>query len=109
MKTFAYSLIGLVLCVPVICARAQTSASPCSSSSTSDTKDDLAQQESRHRENSKDQSKKEKKNRNASSEDVLNSTSFSDAVAQALLQKVADGLEGYNDRLLLSAFNQNEM
>jgi len=109
MKTLAYSLIGIVLCVPVICARAQTSVSPCSLSSTSNTKDDQAQQESRHREKSKDQSKKEKKNRNASSEDALNSTSFSDAIAQALLQKVADGLEGYNDRLMLSAFNQNKM
>lgn len=109
MNTLAYSLIGIVLCVPVVCALGQSSASPCSSSSTSNTKDHQAQQESGHREKSKDQSKKEKKKRNAGNEDVLNSTTFSDAVAQALLQKLADGLEGYNDGLMLSAFNQNKM
>lgn len=109
MKTLAYSLISIVLCMPVVRAPAQTSTSPCSSSSTSNTRDDQAHPESQHRQKSKDQSKKEQKKRNASTEDVLNSASFSDAVAQALLQKVAEGLEGYNDRLMLSAFNQNKM
>jgi len=30
-------------------------------------------------------------------------------VATSLLQKLADGLEGYSDRLMLSAFDDNKM
>ena len=109
MKTLADFLIAIALCLPAICAPAQTSNTPASSSSTSNANDNQAQQDSQQGQNSKNQSKKEKKKSKRSADDALTSATFSDAVAQELLQKLADGLEGYSDRLMLSTFDQNKM
>lgn len=63
-------------------------------------------------ENDKSKDKKEKKKKKkdkGSADDVTVPTSFSDAVAQDVLQQLADGLEGHSERLMLSAFDDNKM
>jgi hypothetical protein len=56
------------------------------------------------------QDKKEKKKKKGkSSQDVLDTDVFSDAVASAVLNDLRDGLEGHSQRLLLSAFDGDKM
>jgi|SRR5215468_10565370 len=106
MKRATGCLIAIVLCVPVVCAQDQASGSRTGgSSSTSSTNGNQAQQT----QDNQDQSKKQKKKNKGGVDDVTVSVTFSDAVAQSLLQKLADGLEGYSDRMMFSAFDQNKM
>ena len=54
--------------------------------------------------------KKDKKTKDpGTTDDASASADFSDAVAQSLVQRLADGLEGRNDRLMLSAFDDSKM
>lgn len=101
-------LIAIILSVPFVCAQNQTPGS-CTggSSSISSTNADHAQQTQDDQDQSKKRKKKKKKK--GSVDDLTPSPTFSDAVAQSLLQKLADGLEGYSDRLMLSTFDQNKM
>lgn len=56
--------------------------------------------------NSQQNKKKKKKD---SSQDVLNSEVFSDAVAKSVLNDIRDGLEGHIPRLMESAFDADKM
>jgi hypothetical protein len=57
----------------------------------------------------KKKDKKKKKKDKGSADDVTVPTSFSDAVAQDVMQQLTDGLEGHSERLMLSAFDDNKM
>ena len=70
------------------------------------------QQDQSQNQNDKDQNKKDKKKKKkdkGSADDVAAAEVFSDAVAQNVLQQLADGLEGHSERLMLSAFDDNKM
>ena len=54
--------------------------------------------------------KKDKKDKKGSSpQDVFDSTVFTDAVANSVLNDLRDGLEGHSARLMLSAFDSEKM
>lgn len=53
--------------------------------------------------------KKDKKKKKESSQDILNSEVFSDAVAKNVLDQIRDGLEGHIPRLMESAFDEDKM
>ena len=57
----------------------------------------------------KKKDKKKKKKDKGSADDVTVPTTFSDAVAQDVLQQLTDGLEGHSERLMMSAFDDNKM
>jgi hypothetical protein len=57
----------------------------------------------------KKKDKKKKKKDKGSADDVTVPTSFSDAVAQDVIQQLTDGLEGHSERLMLSTFDDNKM
>lgn len=59
--------------------------------------------------NDKKKDKKKKKKDKGSADDLSVPTSFSDAVAQDVMQQLTDGLEGHSERLMLSAFDDNKM
>ena len=54
-------------------------------------------------------SQNKKKKKKDSSQDVLNSEVFSDAVARSVLNDIRDGLEGHIPRLMESAFDADKM
>jgi len=57
-----------------------------------------------------EQSKKKKKDKkNKDSQDVVNAEVFSTAVASSVLNDIRDGLEGHTQRLMLSAFDADNM
>jgi len=70
-----------------------------------------AQLEQDQSQNDKDikKEKKKRKKEKGSPDNVTVAITFSDAVAEEVLQQLADGLEGHNERLLLSAFDDNKM
>lgn len=59
--------------------------------------------------NDKKKDKKKKKKDKGSADDLTVPTSFSDAVAQDVIQQLTDGLEGHSERLMLSTFDDNKM
>lgn len=60
--------------------------------------------------NKKEKKKKEKKEKKDNkSQDVFDSTVFTDAVANSVLSDLRDGLEGHSSRLMLSAFDSEKM
>jgi hypothetical protein len=110
MKRLAGSLIAVALCVQAVCAQDQASGSQSGgSSSGSNTSGTHARQDSQQSENKKGQSRNQRNKGKRSIDDVAASVAFSDAVAQSLMEKLADGLEGYSDRFMLSAFDDNKM
>ena len=58
---------------------------------------------------SQSQNDANKKKNKKDSDEVAFSTTFSDAVAQEVLQRLTDGLEGHSERRLLSVFDDNKM
>jgi hypothetical protein len=87
---------------------------PCSGSNTGNSSGTQAQQDQSQQPNQNDQDKnkkekKKKKKDKGSDDDASVPTSFSDAVAQSVLQQLTDGLEGHSERLMLSAFDDNKM
>jgi hypothetical protein len=52
---------------------------------------------------------KDKKNKKSKPQDVLNTDVFNDDVARYVLGEVRDGLEGHVQRLMLSAFDDDNM
>lgn len=79
---------------------------PCSGHSSGS----QAQQDQSQNQRDQDQNKKDKKKKKGKSDpsDETDNT-FSEAVAKDVLQKLTDGLEGHNDRLMLSVFDDARM
>lgn len=116
MKRLASFVVALALCAPAFPIQDQTSSSTSSSggsSAASSPTTTQAQQDSQQAQDDKDKSKKKdkkkKKKDKESVDDVTAPATFSDAVAQSVLQQLTDGLEGHSDRLMLSAFDDNKM
>jgi hypothetical protein len=115
MKRPASFLIVLALCVPALEAQDQTSGTTSAngnSSNASSANTAQAQQDSQQAPDDKDKSKKDKKKKKkdkGSIDDVTAPATFSEAVAQSVIQQLTDGLEGHSDRLMLSAFDDNKM
>src|SRR5438874_3984372 len=59
--------------------------------------------------NNKDKSKKDKTKKKGDADDVEAPANFSESVAYAVLQRLTNGLEAHNDRLMLSAFDHDKM
>lgn len=107
MGKLACCLIAIAFCISTL--RAQDRASGATGSRSSDT-GSQSQQSTPQTQDSKDQSKKNKKKKKDTGNDNLStSASFSDAVAQSLLEKLVDGLEGRSDRAMLSVFDNEKM
>lgn len=107
-KPFAF-LSFIVLFLAPLLAQGQSSGSCKGSGNPSGAQ---AQQDQSQPPTENDKNKKEKKKKKkdkGSADDVTVPTSFSDAVAQDVLQQLADGLEGHSERLMLSAFDDNKM
>lgn len=67
-------------------------------------------QEQPKKDSDKDKDKKDKKKKDkAKSQDPYDSTVFSQAVANSVLNDLRDGLEGHSQRLVLSAFDDDKM
>jgi flagellum-specific peptidoglycan hydrolase FlgJ len=81
------------------------------SSNDSNTPTQATSQDQSQDQNDKDKKKdkKKKKKDKGSADDVTVPTTFSDAVAQDVLQQLTDGLEGHSERLMMSAFDDNKM
>ncbi len=93
------SLITILLFAFGYLAVAQQSSS---AAPQDNTKNDAQKQDKK----GKKKDKKDKKD--TKNEDVRDAAVFSDAVATDVLGQIRDGLEGHSQRLLLSAFNDNE-
>jgi hypothetical protein len=68
--------------------------------------DQQAPSDKQDKDKDKDKDKKKKKSK---SQDVLNTEVFNDDVARYVLSEIRDGLEGHMQRLMLSAFDDDEM
>jgi len=95
MGKLSCSLIAIALCVSTLSSQDQARESQ---QGTSQTQEDKSQ--------SKQNKKKKKNNGN---DDLSTWASFSDAVAQSLLEKLVDGLEGHSDRAMLSVFDNEKV
>ena len=106
MRRLGSFLFVLAVIVAPSVAQDQNSSSAASSPRTSE-----VQQDSQRPQDEKQQSKEDKKKKKdkGTVEDVTAADTFSDTVAQRLLQRLTDGLEGHSDRLMLSAFDGNKM
>jgi len=115
MKKFAAFLVVLALGLPALGVQDQSSQSSSaggSSGAASGANTTQAQPDSQPAQDDKDKAKKDKKKKKkdkGSVDDVTAPTTFSEAVAQSVLQQLTDGLEGHSDRLMLSAFDDNKM
>ena len=96
-------VFGLLICMPGVCAQDQSSNSP----NGAQNQQDQSQNQSDTDKSKKD--KKKKKKDKGSADDATVPTTFSDAVAQDVLQQLTDGLEGHSERLMLSVFDDNKM
>ncbi|HWY69709.1 MAG TPA: hypothetical protein VNX88_13650 [Terriglobales bacterium] len=106
MKSLTILIAAAALCVPAVSAQDQ----PPGSSGRSSAAAENNQQDSQHTQDNKAQPKeRQKKKGKKTDDDVPNSPTFSDAVAQNLLQKLADGLEGHSDRQMLSVLDADNM
>ena len=59
--------------------------------------------------NNKYNSKRDKTKKKDDADDIEVAANFSESVAYAVLQRLTDGLESHNDRLMLSAFDHDKM
>ena len=67
------------------------------------------QQKKKEKKDKKDKKKNKDKDKNAGPQDELNTEVFSQSVANDVLGQVRDGLEGHSSRLMLGAFDEDEM
>ena len=106
MRRLGSFLFVLAVIVAPSVAQDQDSSSAASSPRTSE-----VQQDSQRPQDEKQQSKEDKKKKKdkRTVDDVTAADTFSDTVAQRLLQQLTDGLKGHSDRLMLSAFDGNKM
>lgn len=105
MKRISVFILAVLLtyCL-ALSAQDQSSNSGSNNSSGSQ-----AQQDQSQKQNDQDKKKDKKKKKKGSADDATIPTTFSDAVAQDVLQQLTDGLEGHSERLMLSAFDDNKM
>lgn len=106
MKKLVAFISVITLCVG--CSSMQAQA-PCSGNNSGNSNSGQAQQDQSQNQNDQNKKDKKKKKKDKGADDVTVPTSFSDAVAQDVLQQLADGLEGHSERLMLSAFDDNKM
>lgn len=111
MKRFAYSLMVLALCASVLIAQDQAFAidSSIGGSDNGSARGTQSGQGQAQDQNDNDKSQKRKKKEKGVADDASDPTTFSDAVAQSVLQQLTDGLEGHSDRRMLSAFDDSKM
>ena len=81
----------------------------CTSTLSSQDQARQSQQGTSQTQDDKSQTKQNKKKKRNNGDDLSTSASFSDAVAQSLLEKLVDGLEGNSDRAMLSVFDNEKM
>ena len=99
-------LAGSLSFLPALFAQDQSSNSGSGNSSGSQAQ----QQDQSQNQNDQDKKKdKKKKKKDKGADDATIPTTFSDSVAQDVLQQLTDGLEGHSERLMLSAFDDNKM
>lgn len=67
------------------------------------------QQKEKKEKKKKKKDKKKDKDQNSGPQDELNAEVFSQATANDVLGQVRDGLEGHSSRLMLGAFDEDEM
>lgn len=79
------------------------------STDTQSQPDQSSQDNSQKKDKKEKKDKKKKKKKDKSSQDVLDSEVFSDAVAKNVLDDLRDGLEGHSYRLFESAFDEDNM
>ena len=109
MKSFASSVLVFFVIVPASIAQDQSSSLTGSSaeSSASTSQDQQDSQVPQEEKQKSKEGKKPKKNKR-SIDEVTASVTFSDAVAQSLLQQLTDGLEGHSDKRMLSPFDEEK-
>ena len=105
MRKLVLLLTALVFATPAV-TQDQTSGT---SSRTASMKSSEARQDPQQQSNKAKKEKKKKNKDTGNIDDVTASSTFSEAVAQSLLEKLADGLEGRSDRLMLSVFDDSKM
>src|SRR5207248_2840126 len=105
MSKLVLLLTALVFATPAV-TQDQTSGT---SSRTASMKSSEARQDPQLQSNKAKKEKKKKNKDTGNIDDVTASSTFSEAVAQSLLEKLADGLEGRSDRLMLSVFDDSKM
>jgi hypothetical protein len=91
MKMTRLLLLLAFLCLP-LCLTAQN---PASSAENTEHQGSKAQ--------------KKVKNRKSDEADPLSASTFSESVAEAVMRRLADALEGHNRKLMLSAFDSDKM
>ena len=93
------------------CGPAPAKAAPADSPKAPYTPATASEQAKTSGDEAKAQDKKDKKKKKdkKGQQDDLTATVFSDAVAQDVLGKLRDGLEGHSQRLMLSAFDDDKM
>lgn len=104
-RIFFLVLIASLVYIPALSAQDQSSGSGSGNSSGSQAQ----QQDQSQNQNDQDKKKDKKKKKKGSADDATIPTTFSDSVAQDVLQQLTDGLEGHSQRLMLSAFDDNKM
>ena len=107
MGKLACCLLAIALCISTLVSQDQVSNALKGRSFDSRSQ---TQQGNPQTQDDKDQSKKnKKKKKDHGTDDLSTSASFSDAVAQSLLEKLVDALEGHSDRAMLSVFDDEKM
>jgi len=101
-----FFLAASLMCLPAISAQDQSSGSSSGSSGGNQAQQDQSQNQTDQ--DKKKETKKKKKDK-GSADDATIPTTFSESVAQDVLQQLRDGLEGHSQRLMLSAFDDNKM
>ena len=99
MRKFASILLVLALAAGVSWARQDNAAQP----------QDQQQQKKEKKEKKKKKDKDKDKDKNSGPQDELNTEMFSQAIANDVLAQVRDGLEGHSQRLMLGAFDEDQM
>lgn len=104
-RIFFLILTASLVYVPALSAQDQSSGTGSGNSSGSQAQ----QQDQSQNQNDQDKKKDKKKKKKGSADDATIPTTFSESVAQDVLQQLTDGLEGHSERLMLSAFDDNKM
>jgi hypothetical protein len=108
LKLAIFAVAALLIAFP-LSAQDQSHDSASTSTSASQSQQDQHADQSQHDNSKKNRSKKKQDKDKDRVEDVSGAADFSDAVAYAVIQRLADGLEAHNERLMLSAFDENKL
>ena len=105
MKRILFLILAASLTyLPTLFAQDQSSGAGNSSGNQAQQQDQSQNQSDQDKKKDK---KKKKKDKDA--DDATIPTTFSESVAQDILQQLTDGLEGHSQRLMLSVFDDNKM